>query len=81
MMHPTSYEIDERDANDLTEKVANEQNWANVHVTPVPVSHRSKTTTFTDLKHLAISTATLCRIRMMVKTMGLTHFLCVQTLL
>jgi hypothetical protein len=54
MMHPSQFEIDERDANDLTSTVATEQNWANVHVTTLPVSQRSKTTTYADLKELAI---------------------------
>jgi hypothetical protein len=58
MMHPTAFEIDHRDANDLTAKVADEQNWANVHVTPVPVSHRSKTTTYSDLKNMAVGNTT-----------------------
>jgi hypothetical protein len=58
MMHPTSFEIADRDANDLTAKIADEQNWANVHISPVPVSHRSKTTTFSDLKKMAIGNTT-----------------------
>lgn len=53
MMHPTQREIDERDANDITETIKEEMNWANVHVTSVPVSHKSKTTTFADLKEMA----------------------------
>jgi hypothetical protein len=52
MMHPTQREIEERDRNDITEKIKEEMNWANLHVTPVPVSHRSKTTTSSDLKNM-----------------------------
>lgn len=53
MMHPTMKEIEERDAHDLTETIKEEMNWANVHITPVPVSHKSKTTTSHDLKEMA----------------------------
>lgn len=52
MMHPTQREIDERDVNDLTETIKEEMNWANVIVTPTPVSHKSKTTTSHDLKEM-----------------------------
>jgi len=52
MMHPTQKEIDDRDANDLTDIIKEEMNWANLHVTSVPVSHKSKTTTHSDLKKM-----------------------------
>lgn len=55
MMHPSNAEIAQRDENDLTSTVAEEQNWANVHMASVPVSHKSKTTTFSDLKHMTIA--------------------------
>ncbi|QIN96625.1 MAG: hypothetical protein 1 [Marnaviridae sp.] len=54
MMHPTQQEIDERDAHDLTDTIAVEQNWATVHTKPLPVSDKSKTTTFAQLKTRAI---------------------------
>lgn len=55
MMHPTSFEIDERDKRDITNTIAQEQNWAGVYVKPVPVSQKSKTTTYADLKNHAIN--------------------------
>jgi hypothetical protein len=52
MMHPTQQEIDERDANDITDKIKEEMNWANLYISPVPVSHKSRTTTYADLKRM-----------------------------
>jgi hypothetical protein len=74
MMHPTSMEIDERDAQDLTATIAEEQNWANLHVTPVPVSLRSKTTTFSDLKHVAEANTTFMSYEVDGKSYGTDAF-------
>jgi hypothetical protein len=52
MMHPSQREIEERDLNDITDKIKEEMNWANIFVSPVPVSHKSKTTTHSDLKDM-----------------------------
>jgi hypothetical protein len=50
MMHPTMADIKNRDENDLTETVKKEMNWANVHLTPIPVTKKARTTTASDLK-------------------------------
>lgn len=52
MMHPTQQEIDDRDANDLTQTLAEELNWANVHVSQLPVSAKSSTTSIQQLKDM-----------------------------
>lgn len=48
-MHPSDEEIKAIDANDLTEKIAIEHNWANVEVTELPSSVQSKTIAEADL--------------------------------
>lgn len=57
-MHPSMREIDERDSSTITDTIAEEMNWANVHITPVPVSHKSKTMTSSVLKTLTGSNMT-----------------------
>jgi hypothetical protein len=61
-MEPTQEEIDERDANDLTDTIAQELNWANVEVEPLPSSPKSKTITDADLLHLVTKNTAACLI-------------------
>lgn len=51
-MEPSDEEIREIDANDVTEQVAREHNWANVVVSPLPASEPSTTITQEDLGRL-----------------------------
>lgn len=51
-MHPTDEEILAIDVNDLTEKIAAEQNWACVELTDLPSSESSKTIAEKDLLQL-----------------------------
>lgn len=51
-MHPSDEDIQNIDANDHTEKIAVEHNWANVEVRPLPASEASKTITEDDLMGL-----------------------------
>jgi hypothetical protein len=48
-MHPSDEEIQERDENDVTADIAVEHNWATVHVDPLPVTEKAKTTVEDDL--------------------------------
>jgi hypothetical protein len=58
-LNPTDKDIKERDANDLTPVIAEEQNWANVAIAPLPSSEQSKTITEDDLMELC-RTNTAC---------------------
>jgi len=53
MLFPTDEEIEAKDANDITPIIAKEMNWDGLEVNHIPVSHRSKTMTFDQLKRTA----------------------------
>jgi hypothetical protein len=61
-MDPTQEDIDERDENDITDTIAEELNWANVEVEPLPSSSKSKTITDADLLHLVTKNTAACMI-------------------
>ena len=74
MMYPTEAEIESIDRNDLTETLREELNWAGVHVSQVPVSHKSKTTTSDDLVRLAQNNLTFVCTRENGKTYATNGF-------